>query len=117
RVDDERMIVVGKTMGDSGQQTTAALGASLKEQAVPVASGAGFHPGEVILLDAEKMRIEEVAGNTLVVTRAWDGSTLAAHNVGAAVYLPRTLEVTRGVLGTTAAAHSSGATVHRWDPP
>jgi hypothetical protein len=63
------------------------------------------------------MRVDEIAGNALVVTRAWDGSTIAAHAVGASIYAPRTLTVVRGALGTTAATHSNGASVARCDPP
>jgi hypothetical protein len=71
----------------------------------------------VLLIDSERMRIDDIAGNTLIVTRAWDGSTIAAHTAGATIYAPRTLTVARGALGTTAAAHGSGSTVYRWDAP
>jgi len=63
------------------------------------------------------MRVDDIAGNTLVVTRAWDGSTIAAHSVGATVYAPRMLTVQRAALGTTAATHLTSASVYRWDPP
>jgi hypothetical protein len=63
------------------------------------------------------MLIEDIAGNNLTVRRAWDGSTIAAHSVGATVYAPRTLTVTRGALGTTAATHLTAASVYRWDAP
>jgi hypothetical protein len=76
-----------------------------------------FAAGETILIDGERMRVDDIAGNTLVVTRAWDGSTIAAHSVGATIYAPRTLTVERGALGTTAATHSSSAAVYRWDAP
>jgi hypothetical protein len=118
RVDSERMLVreraqlsTGQTLGGSGLTNLNSA------TAVTVQNGAAFTPGEVILIDAEKMRIDEVAGNTLVVTRPWDGTTIAAHSVGATIYAPRTLTVVRGALGTTAAAHASGSTVYRFDPP
>jgi hypothetical protein len=57
------------------------------------------------------MLVVEIAGNNLIVKRAWDGSTIAAHNSGVDVYAPRRLTVRRGVLGTTAAAHNSGLAV------
>ena len=84
--------------------------------ALTVANGASFAVDEVILLDSERMRIDDIAGNTLTVERAYDGTVLGAHTT-ATIYAPRALTVTRGVLGTTAATHSSGATVYRWDPP
>jgi hypothetical protein len=48
------------------------------------------------------MLIDDIAGNTLIVKRGWDGTVLAAHTTGATIYAPRTLTVTRGALGTTA---------------
>ena len=118
RVDSERMIVRERRQLDTGQTLGGSGLTNLNSAtAVPVQSGAAFTPGEVILIDAEKMRVDEVAGNTLVVTRPWDGTTIAAHTVGAVIYAPRTLTVTRGALGTTAAAHASGTPVALWMPP
>ncbi|MEU9792885.1 hypothetical protein AB0E27_20045 [Streptomyces sparsogenes] len=117
RIDSERMIVTGRTQLDSGQDLGGNLTASAANTTVPVVDGTQFAVDEVILIDAERMRIEDIAGNQLVVKRAWDGSVLAAHTAGAGIFAPRTLTVTRGALGTTAAAHASGATVQRWDPP
>lgn len=118
RIDSERVIVTGRTQLDTGQ-TLGGSGLTNVSNSVTVAvqSGASFAAGETILIDGERMRVDEIAGNTLVVTRAWDGSTIAAHTVGAAIYAPRTLTVERGALGTTAAAHDSGASVYRWDAP
>jgi hypothetical protein len=45
RIDDERMVVTGRSMIDSAQNTTGALTASKADQTVGVASGAGFHVG------------------------------------------------------------------------
>jgi len=118
RIDTERVIVTARSNLDTGQ-TLGGTGLTIQNSAVTVAvqSGAAFAAGETILIDGERMRVDDIAGNTLVVTRAWDGSPIAAHSVGATIYAPRSLTVTRGALGTTAAAHDSGATVHRWDPP
>jgi hypothetical protein len=118
RIDSERVIVTGRSNLDTGQ-TLDGSGLTNVNSAVTVTvqSGAAFAAGETILIDGERMRVDDIAGNTLVVTRAWDGSTIAAHSVGATIYAPRTLTVTRGALGTTAATHSTSATVYRWDPP
>ncbi|MGA6223471.1 hypothetical protein ACPESV_24435 [Streptomyces umbrinus] len=118
RVDSERMIVTGRSQLDTGQ-TLGGSGLTNVNNSVTVAvqSGAVFAAGETILIDGERMRVDDIAGNTLVVTRAWDGSTIAAHSVGAAIYAPRTLTVARGVLGTTAATHLTAAAVFRWDAP
>jgi hypothetical protein len=117
RIEDERVVVTGRSMLTTGQT----LGADLTNQnnavTVAVQSGAAFAAGEVILVDGERMLVDDIAGNTLIVRRAWDGSTIAPHTTGATLYAPRTLTVERGALGTTAAAHSSGTSVARWVAP
>ncbi|MFD6113599.1 hypothetical protein ACFWG0_26300 [Streptomyces yangpuensis] len=117
RLNDERVAVTGRTMAATGQTLGGNLDARAATVTVPVASTAGFTEDEVILIDGERMLIVDIAGTNLIVKRGWDGSTLAAHTVGATVYASRTLTVTRGALGTTAAAHNTGVSVHRWDPP
>jgi len=115
-VDSERLNVTGRSMVTTGQTLQSPLDDELSAQVVQVTSGAAFTEDEVILLDSEKMRIDEIAGNNLIVTRAWDGSTLASHN-GSAIYVPRLLTVERGACGTTPATHSNGATVSLFRPP
>ncbi|MBO3751534.1 hypothetical protein J5X84_36140 [Streptosporangiaceae bacterium NEAU-GS5] len=117
RAGDERMIVTGKSQLDTGQNLAGDLTAQAGGTTVSVASGTAFTPGETILIGGERMLIEDIAGNTLIVKRAWDGSTLAAHSTGADIYAPRTLVVERGALGTTAAAHDSAAVLYRHEPP
>ncbi|MFJ3923015.1 hypothetical protein [Streptomyces sp. NPDC090022] len=117
RVNSERLIVTGRSMLATGQTLTADMDAKANAVTVAVASTAGFAVDEVILIDAERMLIVDIAGNSLIVKRAWDGSTLAAHTTGATLYAPRSLTVTRGALGTTAATHTTAAPVLRWDPP
>lgn len=111
-IDNERLNVTGRASATSGQTITADLAALASVTAVPVSSGAAFVIGESVLVDSEYMLVVDIAGNTLVVKRAWDGSTLAAHTSGATVYAQRLLTVERGVLGTTAATHSNGAQVY-----
>lgn len=117
RVDSERMIVTGRTQLSTGQTLGNALTNLNSATAITVQNGALFSAGEIILIDAEKLRIDDIAGNTLIVTRPWDGTTIAAHTLGATIYAPRTLTVTRGALGTTAAMHASGSSVAVWMPP
>lgn len=117
RVDSERLQVTGRTQLDTGQNLGGNLDAKASTVTVPVTDGTLYAVGEVILIGAERMLIVDIAGNTLIVKRGWDGSVLAAHTTGADVYAPRTLTVRRAALGTTAAAHSTAATVYRWDPP
>ncbi|MFF9271145.1 hypothetical protein [Streptomyces rochei] len=117
RIDEERLIVTGRTMASTGQTLAADLGVQKNATTVTVADATGFAVDETILIDGERMQIVDIAGDTLVVERAVDGSTLAAHTTGATLYAARALTVTRGALGTTAATHSSDSSVHRWDPP
>lgn len=114
RVDSERMLVTGRAQLSTGQ--TGTLTNSKADVSLTVASGAAFALDEVLLLDSERMRVDDIAGNTLTVERAYDGTVLAAHTT-ATIYAPRTLTVTRGALGTTADTHTSGSTVYRWNPP
>lgn len=117
RIDSERVIVRERQQLDTGQTLGADLTNLNNATAVGVQTGTAYAPGEVILINAEKMRVDDIAGNTLIVTRAWDGSTIAAHTADAVIYAPRSLTVERGALGTTAAVHSTGAPVARWDAP
>jgi len=117
RIDDERLIVTGRSMADTGQNLGSTIDQQLKTVTVPVADGTQFAMDEVILIDSERMLIVDIAGNQLTVKRAWDGSPNAEHTNGADIYAPRSLTVQRGALGTTAATHTNSTAVVRWDPP
>lgn len=114
RIDSERVIVTDRTQTSTGQ--TGTIAASKSNVTLPVANGAAYAVDEVLLLDSERMRIDDIAGNNLTVERAYDGTVLAAHTA-ATIYAPRALTVTRGALGTTADIHGSASTAYRWDPP
>lgn len=116
-IGSERLSVDEKAMVDTGQNTAGALTASTSSVSLPVGSGTAFAVGETILVDSERMLITDIAGNTLIVKRAVDGTVLASHLTATDVYAPRRLTVTRAALGTTAAAHLSAATIRRYDPP
>lgn len=114
KVDSERMLVTGKTSLTTGQTVqSVALTASAANESLIVTTGSAFTVGEVVTVDAERMLVVDITSNTLTVKRAWDGSTLAAHNTGVTIYAPRTLTVTRGALGTTAATHLNAAAIVR----
>lgn len=118
KIDSERMLVTERTMIDTGQNVG---GVGLTNQknslSLAVADGTQFAAYEVILVESERMLITDIAGNTLTVERAFEGTTIAAHAAGVDIYAPRTLTVTRGALGSTAATHDSGATVSVWKVP
>lgn len=117
RADTERMLVTGRTQITTGQTLQADLVDKNNAIVVQVASGAAFAVGEQVLIDGERMRVDDVAGNTLIVARAVDGSPLATHATGATIYSPRRLLVGRGVLGTTAASHTAVALTAWVAPP
>jgi hypothetical protein len=111
-VDSERLVVSQRDLLTTGTTTTGAdLTASAAGTTVTVSDGTKHFQNEFIYIDAETMQVRNVAGNTLIVQRAVDGSVLATHTTGATVYAPRRITVSRAALGTTAAAHNSGTTV------
>lgn len=113
KINSERMTVTGKRLLDTGQNLAGGLTNTASGTTVAVADGTAFNLGETITVDAERMLIVDIAANNLIVARAWDGSTLATHSIGADIYAPRTLTVTRGALGTTAATHSTSTPITR----
>jgi carbonic anhydrase/acetyltransferase-like protein (isoleucine patch superfamily) len=117
RADSERMLVTGRSALTTGQVLVSAMDALKQDQTVDVADGTQLHAGETIIIDNERMKIVSISGNNATVKRAHDGSTLAAHSLGATVYALRALTVERGALGTTAASHSDEAPLTQWAVP
>lgn len=119
KVEDEYMQVTGRALLTTGATLTAALAAS------PNAAGTTFalsgtwtiNVGEVLTVDGERMLVTATTATTVSVERAWLGSVLAAHLIGATVYAPRSLTVRRAQLGTTAATHADATAVYRHTPP
>ncbi len=66
-----------------------------------VADITGLAVGNTILIGTEYMRITAISGNTLTVVRGANGSTVATHNTGDAVY-SATITVTDAVTTDTA---------------
>lgn len=109
QIDSEYMVITGLTNVTTGQTLQSPLTASAAGTAVSVTTGSSFNLDEVITLDAEKMLVLDIAGNTLIVKRAWDGTVLAAHT-GSTIYAPRSFTVTRNAC--VAADQPSAATTH-----
>jgi hypothetical protein len=116
-IDDEAMLVIGRTWTVNSSQTTAGLTDKNNDVVLAVDSGADFNIGEVILVDAEKMLITGIATDNLIVKRVYDGSVLAAHTDDTDIYNDRVLSIVRGGVGTTAASHSDQASIARNLPP
>lgn len=114
RIGDERVVIRERTWTDSGQNLGApGLTASMAATTVEVTTGTAYAAEEVLLVDGEKLRVVDVAGNRLIVIRAWDGSVLAAHTAGADIYTLTGVQLDRGQLGTTAAVHNTAAVIYR----
>lgn len=119
QVDDEWLVILEKTMLDTGRDLEVGgdLTASAGDVSVSVTNASDLHVGETLLVDSERLLVVDIAGNTVTVKRAWDGSVLATHVAGASLFAPRTLTVERGALGTTTATHLTAAAVERFVPP
>ncbi len=102
----------------NSDQINGALTADQSEVGITLdtSSGARYQPGEVILVDSERMFIESISGDVLTVIRAYDGSTLAAHNTDTAIHVFRTFTIQRGVNGTTAATHADAKAIAKYEP-
>lgn len=115
-IDSEYIFVSNSRMADSGQTLTTGISDLQNVEAIPVDDSSVFAISETILVDAERMLIYDIVGNTLYATRAIDGTPLASHSSGAAVYSKSSFTLTRGVVGSTAASHLDAASVtnHRY---
>lgn len=115
----ERMQVTNRRMADTVVNTADVLGDNMSDRFVSTTDGTAFVVGETIQIDAERMRVDEITGNNLSVTRAWDGSTLDDHASGVDIYAQRIFNVQRGVLGSTPAGHSLADEIssHRFPEP
>lgn len=116
RVGAERMTVTDKTTVDTGQTVQTPLAAKKDAVLVEATDGTAFAKGDVITVGAERMLVRDIAGSTLTVDRAYDGSLLDSHS-GTAIWAPHLLTVDRAVAGTTAATAAGGAPITRWVAP
>lgn len=113
----ERLMLIDRQMVTTAQTIGGTITDRQADRTVVCAGAATFAIGETILVDAERMRIVDIAGTSLIVTRAIDGTVLAAHTSGATIYAPRQFIVLRGALGSTAAAHSNADPVYVHEYP
>jgi hypothetical protein len=118
RIDTEYLIVTERSYVAVGQNLGGTGVTALKSDTfLTVANGATFSPDEIIVIDSEKMLVTDVIGNGLVVERAYDGSVLAAHVAGTAIYARIGVQLARGQLGSVAAVHAIASTVYKFVIP
>lgn len=108
----ERLIVTDETLVSTTATLSADLTAQKADISVTISDGTLVEQGETIVIGAERMFIESIAGNVLTVTRSVNGSTLATHSSTAVVYAPRSLTVARAQTGTVSATHTAGTQIY-----
>ena len=111
KIDDEYLLITGTSWVDTTETLGTALTVDMDDNTVAVADGATYTAGERLLVGTERMEIVDISTNDLIVTRAVDSTTLAAHSIGAVINADRGRTTERGSLGTTAATHADAATV------
>lgn len=116
-VGTERMLVISRSMALSGATLSTSLLDVQSSTLVVTSDGTKFAAGETILIDSERMYVNEVASNNLIVTRAYDGTALAEHSSSTAIYAVRNATVQRGALGSTAASHTANDPVYVHEYP
>jgi hypothetical protein len=108
----ERMTVAGRSMVSTGFTLSSDVTDKQSATVLTSANASQFAQGETILVDGERMQVNDVAGNGLIVSRAWDGTPLAQHISGTTIYALRQFTVRRGTLGSTAATHAMSDSVY-----
>lgn len=111
-VEQEWMVIGGKSYLDTDATLTAGLSVSMADCFLDLDTSVAVSAGETIMIDSEMMMVDEVIGTSVLVRRAWSGTALAAHSVSAPVYAPRLLQVIRAYAGSTAASHLAGTTIY-----
>lgn len=95
------------------------LGAALDANSsiCTLTNGALVNVGEVMRVDLEQMRIQDISGNQAEIQRGWNKTNKVSHNSGANVDVYRNFKVERGVNGSTATTHSQSAAISRQQAP
>lgn len=117
KIDTERLLIMDRRMSTTAITTTSALTDVTSARSFTTAGASSLAIGETILIDSERMRIDDIAGFTVIVSRAWDGTVLASHSSGSTIFALRTFIAKRGVLGSTAATHSDATSVYVHEYP
>jgi hypothetical protein len=108
------MLVTDRNFLTTG--STCSLTAVSSDKQITVADGTLYDRDEILLIDAERVRVVDTTATYIVVDRAVQGSALAAH-VTATIYWQHLYTIRRAWAGTTAAIHADGTAVTRWVPP
>lgn len=97
----------------SAASATFALADDSSLQLLHLDDTTGMREGELLLIDAELVRVRDVAAPGVIVERAAGGSPLAGHLTGATVYARRSATLARGACGTDPTSHADGSAVRR----
>lgn len=112
--DEQELVTAVGTASDSTANLNGAIDA--EDEVVTLTDASVLHIGEVIKVQFEQMKILDISGNDVLVTRGWNRTKRTTHTDASDVYVYRTFTVSRGVNGTTAAEHTS-QTISRYVPP
>ena len=82
---------IGYAPQPSGTQTAGTIDEFTTS--INVANGSLLAPEWIVILEGERVRIESIAGNTLTVTRAFDGTARAPHADGTPIIGPVMLDL------------------------
>jgi len=110
-------ILVKATSTPTSAVTTLSAGLDAEDENISVASGSAIKLGEIIRLGFEKGKVLDINSNTAYIARAWGGTLKTTHANSSNVDVYRTFEVERGVNGTTVAAHTSGDAIYQQRVP
>ena len=118
-IESEQCFVSERDEVDIGTNSTNAMTADDTDTALTLGDPTNnLCTGELIRINSEQMRVTAVSSATeVVVERAVNGSTLAAHLTAQDIYVYRRFTVERGVNGTTAATHADNTTLTRYAVP
>jgi hypothetical protein len=116
KIGDE-MQFVRETGAPTAAVTTLGAAMDASEEEITLASGALVKVGEIIRVDFERLKVLDIAGNKVYVTRGWQRTKKASHTSGTAVDVYRAYQVRRACNGTSAAIQASAAAISRFVVP
>jgi hypothetical protein len=114
---ESEMQYVNGTGSPTAEVTALSAGCDNQTETLSVASSADLHPGEIIRVDFEQMKVLDKKTGKVNVLRGWAGTTKTAHASSADVDVYKVFTVERGVNGSTAAQHAANAVIRRYTAP
>ncbi len=108
-IESEQIIITGTSLTTTPDVTILNGALDKSTDQVVVDDGSLFNVGEIIQVGVEDMFIRRKNGNTLLVQRAYNETSVSEHDDDSSVGVYRIFDITRGINGTEAAAHAAKA--------